>query len=281
MPGLFVLLWSTGFVAAKLGLPYTGPFTYLALRFAAAAALLTVIALAMRAPWPKDRTALVHVAVAGLLLHAVYLGGVFYALSQGVPAGVSALIVGLQPLLVALVASRVAGDRLGASDWVGLLLGLSGVALAVWHKLGSGVGTPAGFAANVAALLGMTAGTLYQKRFGGLADMRTGNAVQFAAAGLAAGLLALATEPLTIRWTGEFVLALAWSVLVLSLGAISLLYLLIRRGSAARVSSLIYLTPPCAALMAWAVFGERMTPLAMAGMVLAVVGVALVYVRRA
>lgn len=279
-PGLFVLLWSTGFISAKLGLPYAGPFTFLTMRFAIAAALLTGLALLTGAPWPRDRTRLGQVAVSGLLLHAVYLGGVFYAIGAGVTAGVSALIVGLQPLLVGLLASRLAGDRLGLVDWVGLAAGFGGVTLAVWHKLGVGVGTPAGVAANVAALLGITAGTFYQKRFGGRVDMRTGNAVQFATAGAATGLVALATEEGPIRWTGEFLFALGWSSVVLSIGAISLLYYLFRRGSAARVSSLIYLTPPTTAIMAYVVFGETLTPLALVGMALTVAGVAVVYVRR-
>lgn len=279
-PALFVVLWSTGFISAKLGLPYAGPFRFLAVRFALAAGLLTLVSLATGAPWPRNRALVVHVAVAGLLLHAIYLGGVFYAIEAGVPAGVSALIVGLQPLLMGLVAGRVAGDRLGWIDWVGLAAGFGGVTLAVWHKLGSGVGSPAGVAANVAALLGITAGTLYQKRFGGRIDMRTGNAIQFAAAGAAIALLALAWDTDPIQWTGTFLFALGWSSVVLSLGAISVLYFLIQRGSAARVSSLIYLTPPTTAVMAYLVFGETLTRLALVGMALTVAGVALVYVRR-
>ncbi len=278
---LFVTLWSTGFIAAKLGLPYAGPFTFLALRFAIAAAVLALLALATGAPWPRDRALVGHLAVTGLLLHAVYLGGVFYAIETGVPAGVSALVVGLQPLLVGLLAGRLAGDRLDPIDWLGLAAGFGGVTLAVWHKLGSGLGTPAGVAANVLALLGITAGTFYQKRFGGQVDMRTGNAIQFAASAAATVPLALASGEAPIRWAGAFVFAIGWSIAVLSLGAISLLYFLIRRGSAARVSSLIYLTPPTTAVMAYVVFGETLTALAVVGMGLAVAGVALVYVRRA
>lgn len=279
-PALFVLLWSTGFISAKLGLPYAGPFGFLAVRFAIAAALLALLALAAGAPWPRDRALTAHVAVVGLLMHAIYLGGVFYAIEAGVPAGVSALIVALQPLLMGVLAGRVAGDRLGWVDWTGLAAGFGGVTLAVWHKLGAGVGTPGGVAANVAALLGITAGTFYQKRFGGQVDMRVGNAVQFAAAGGATALLALAVEDEPIRWTGTFLFALGWSSVVLSLGAISLLFFLIRRGSAARVSSLVYLTPPATAVMAYLVFGETLTRLALLGMALTVAGVALVYVRR-
>lgn len=279
-PALFVAMWSTGFIAAKLGLPYAGPFSFLALRFAIAAAALALLALATGAPWPRDRALAGHLAVTGLLVHAVYLGGVFYAIETGVPAGVSALVVGLQPLLVGLLSGRVAGDRLDPIDWVGLAAGFGGVTLAVWHKLGSGPGTPAGVAANVLALLAITAGTFYQKRFGGQVDMRAGNAIQFAVSAAAMAPLALATGEEPIRWTAAFGFAIGWSTVVLSLGAISLLYFLIRRGSAARVSSLIYLTPPTTAVMAYAVFGETLTPLALLGMGLAVAGVAIVYARR-
>jgi drug/metabolite transporter (DMT)-like permease len=190
---------------------------------------------------------------------------------------VSALIVGLQPLLVGVLAQRLLGERLGAVEWAGLLLGFGGVALVVWEKLGSGVGTPAGVAANVVALLGMTAGTLTQRRYGGKADLRTGNAVQFAAAFVPAALLALVSREGPIVWAPAFVFALAWSVVVMSLGAISLLYVLIRRGGAARASSLIYMTPPCTALMAWLVFGETLAPAALVGMALTVAGVAMVH----
>jgi drug/metabolite transporter (DMT)-like permease len=276
----FVLLWSTGFIAAKLGLPYAGPFTFLALRFAIVALILVAVALATRAPWPRSGADIAHLAATGALVHACYLGGVFYAIGQGVPAGVSALIVGLQPLLVGVLAHRLLGERLGAVEWLGLLLGFGGVVLVVWEKLGSGVGTPAGVAANVVALAGMTAGTLYQRRHGGKADLRTGNAVQFAAGFALTLALAAAFETGRVAWTPAFVFALGWSVVVLSLGAITLLYLLIRRGGAARASSLIYMTPPCTALMAWAVFGETLSPPALVGMALTAAGVAMVHRRE-
>jgi drug/metabolite transporter (DMT)-like permease len=275
----FVLLWSTGFIAAKLGLPYAGPFTFLALRFAIVALILVAVALATRAPWPRSAADIGHLAATGALVHACYLGGVFYAIGQGVPAGVSALIVGLQPLLVGVLAHRLLGERLGAVEWLGLLLGFGGVVLVVWEKVGSGVGTPAGVAANVVALAGMTAGTLYQRRHGGKADLRTGNAVQFAAGFAVTLALAAAFETGRVVWTPAFALALGWSVVVLSLGAITLLYLLIRRGGAARASSLIYMTPPCTALMAWAAFGETLSPPALVGMALTVAGVAMVHRR--
>ncbi len=274
VPALFVVLWSTGFIGAKLGLPYAGPLTFLALRFWLAAALLTLLALATRAPWPR-KAEVRHYAVAGLLVHALYLGGVFVGISLGVEAGVSAMIVSVQPLLVAAFAGLALGERVAPRQWAGLALGLLGVVLILARKLGHGLGDALGALACVAALLGMTAGTLYQKRHCAGMDLRTGNVVQFAASGLATGLLALLVEDNHIVWSGEFVFALSWLVLVLSLGAISLLYVLIRRGAASRVSGLFFLVPPCTALMAWPLFGETLGPVALLGMAFTVVGVAM------
>ncbi len=274
VPALFVVLWSTGFIVAKLGLPYAGPLTFLTVRFWLAAALLTLLAIAMRAPWPQ-RKEVGHYAVAGLLVHAVYLGGVFVGISLGVEAGVSAMIVSVQPLLVAALAGLVLSERVAPRQWVGLGLGLLGVVLILARKLGHGLGDALGTLACVAALLGMTAGTLYQKRHCAGMDLRTGNVVQFAASGLATGLLALLFEDNRIVWSGEFVFALLWLVLVLSLGAISLLYVLIRRSAASRVSGLFFLVPPCTALIAWPLFGETLGPVALLGMALTAAGVAM------
>lgn len=275
VPALFVVLWSTGFIGAKLGLPYAGPLTFLALRFWLVAALLILLALATRAPWPRRPMEVGHYAVAGLLVHGVYLGGVFVGISLGVEAGVSAMIVSLQPLLVAAFAGLVLGERVTPRQWAGLVLGLLGVILILARKLGHGLGDALGALACVAALLAMTAGTLYQKRYCAGMDLRTGNVVQFAAAGLATGLLALPFEDNRVVWSGEFVFALLWLVLVLSLGAISLLYVLIRRGAASRVSGLFFLVPPCTALIAWPLFGETLGPVALLGMALTVAGVAM------
>jgi drug/metabolite transporter (DMT)-like permease len=275
VPALFVVLWSTGFIGAKLGLPYAGPLTFLTLRYGLAAALLTLLALATRAPWPRRKVEVRHYAVAGLLVHALYLGGVFVGISLGVEAGVSAMIVSVQPLLVAAFAGLVLGEHVTPRQWVGLGLGLLGVMLILARKLGHGLGDTLGALACIAALLGMTAGTLYQKRHCAGMDLRTGNVVQFAASGLATGLLALLFEDNRIVWSGEFFFALLWLVLVLSLGAISLLYVLIRRGAASRVSGLFFLVPPCTALIAWPLFGETLGPVALLGMALTVVGVAL------
>jgi drug/metabolite transporter (DMT)-like permease len=274
-PALFVFLWSTGFIAAKLGVPYAGPLTFLALRFAIAAAFLVPVAIVTRAPWPRRRAELIHYAVAGCLVHAIYLGGVFVGLSAGVEAGIAALIVSLQPLLVAALAGLVIGERVGPLQWLGLVLGIAGVVLILTRKLGHGLGDTLGAASCVVALLGITLGTLYQKRYCSLMDLRTGNVVQFAAAGVVTAVLAFLFEDMQVRWSGEFLLALLWLVLVLSLGAIPLLYVLIRRGAASRVASLFFLVPPCTALIAWPVFGETLGPLEICGMALTAAGVAL------
>jgi drug/metabolite transporter (DMT)-like permease len=197
-----VVLWSTGFIGAKLGLPHAGPLTFLALRFALAAALLALVALAMRAPWPHRPVELGHYAVAGLLVHGVYLGGVYVGIALGVEAGVSALIVGLQPLLTAALAGALLGERVAPRQWAGLALGLLGMALVLARKLGQGPGDALGVLACVLALLGITAGTLYQKRYCGGMDLRSGGVVQFAAAGLATALPALLFEDMRIDWTG-------------------------------------------------------------------------------
>jgi drug/metabolite transporter (DMT)-like permease len=274
-PALFVFLWSTGFIGAKLGLPYAGPLTFLALRFALAAALLLLLALATRAPWPVHWVELANYAVAGLLVHGLYLGGVYVGISLGVEAGVSALIVSLQPLLVALFAGLVLGEQVARHQWLGLALSLAGVVLILARKLGHGLGDAPGVLACLVALLGITLGTIYQKRHCAGMDLRTGNVIQFAAAGLGTGLVALLVEDNRVTWSGEFVFALLWLVLVLSLGAISLFYVLIRRGAASRVASLFFLVPPCTALLAWPLFGETLGPLALLGMALTVAGVAL------
>jgi drug/metabolite transporter (DMT)-like permease len=274
-PALFVVLWSTGFIGARLGLPHAGPLTFLTLRYAFAAALLGLVALATRAPWPRRAADLGHYAVGGLLVHGVYLGGVFIGISMGVEAGVSALIVGLQPLLTAALAGVFLGERVTARQWLGLGVALLGVGLVLAGKLGRGPGDTLGSFACVAALLGITAGTLYQKRFCGGMDLRTGSVVQFVASGLVTAPLALSFEDVHVQWSGEFVFALAWLVGVLSLGAVSLLYVLIRRGSAAQVASLFFLVPPCTALIAWALFDETLGLAALVGMALTAAGVGL------
>ena len=282
-PVAFVLLWSTGFVGAKYGLPYADPFTFLAVRLAIASALLIALVALTRSAWPTSGSHVRHAAVVGLLLHAGYLGGVFYAISQGFPSGVAAVVVSLQPVLTAALATRVLGESLVGLQWLGLALGVGGVVLVVAPGLASDAGSlPAvGVLGCLVALATGTAGTLYQKRHGDRIPLLAGTAVQYAAAALALLVLAAATEDMTIRWTGEFVAALAWLVLALSLGAILLLLLMLRRGSAASVSSLFYLVPPATALEAYLLFGERLPPVSLAGVVLAAAGVALVLRPRA
>jgi drug/metabolite transporter (DMT)-like permease len=277
-PWLFVLLWSTGFIGARFGLPYIEPFTFLAIRFAIAASLLALIALALRSPWPRPAQ-LGHIAVAGLLLHAGYLGGVFFAVDRGMTAGMSALIVSLQPVLTALLARRTLGERISGRQWSGLALGLLGVALVVGEKLsadGAAIVTPATLTACLVALVSTTLGTLYQKRHGATMPLLSGTALQYVAAGALLLPMALLFETQAIVWAPQLLFALAWLVLVLSLGAILLLMLLLRLSSASRVASLFYLVPPATAVEAFLLFGERLGPQALIGLALASLGVALV-----
>lgn len=274
-PVLFVLLWSTGFIGAKLGLPHAEPITFLLIRMAAVALLLGAIAWIMKAPWPDPRQA-AHIAVAGLLVHGAYLGGVFSAIEHGLPAGTVALIVGLQPLLTAVAAGPVLGETVTRRQWLGFALGLVGVLLVVWEKVAFRPGSGAGLLLAGVALVGITLGTLHQKRHGGGMDLRSGTAIQYAATAALFAVLAPLTETMAVEWTGRFVFALVWLSLVLSVGAIFLLFWLIRRGAASRVASLFYLTPPTTAVMAWLLFGETLGPAALVGMGVAIAGVALV-----
>ena len=274
-PLLFVFLWSTGFIGAKYGLPHAQPLSFLLTRYLLVIGLLLAIALLTRAPWPAHKRDWLHIGVSGVLVHAIYLGGVFTAIKHGLPAGVTALLVGMQPLLTALGAGWLLGERVVLRQWLGLGLGFVGVLLVVAHKFGdAGLGTmlwPA-----LAALFGITAGTLYQKRFCPRFDLRSGSVIQFVPTALLTAIAVFLFEGYQVEWTGEFVFALTWLVLVLSIGAISLLNLLIRSGSAVNVASLFYLTPLCTALIAWGLFGETLRPLALFGMALAVSGVYLV-----
>jgi drug/metabolite transporter (DMT)-like permease len=271
-PFLFVFLWSTGFLGAKYGLPHAAPLAFLFVRYLWVISLMGLLALAWRAPWPRDGRQWLHIGVSGLLVHGVYLSGVFIAIGKGLPAGITALVVGLQPLLTATVAGRLLGETVLPRQWLGLALGFFGVALVVAHKVGAGFALDALWPA-LAALGGITAGTLYQKKFSPHFDWRSGAVAQFLPTAIVTGAIVFATDGYRIAWTGEFVFALGWLVLVLSVGAISLLNWLIRHGSAVNVASLFYLTPPTTALLAWLLFGETVTGLALAGMALAVWGV--------
>ena len=271
-PFLFVFLWSTGFLGAKFGLPHAAPLAFLSVRYLLVLALLTSLALVFRAPWPRDGGQWFHIGVAGLLVHGLYLGGVFVAIGMGLPAGISSLVVGMQPLLTATIAGRLLGERVVPRQWLGLALGFVGVALVLSNKLGAGFSVDALWPA-LAALLGITAGPLYPKKFCPHFDWRSGAVAQFLPTALVTGIIVLARDDCRVEWTGEFVFALGWLVLVLSVGAISLLNWLIRHGSAVNVASLFYLTPPTTALLAWLLFGETLTGLALVGMIIAVWGV--------
>lgn len=279
MPAVFVLIWSTGFIVARFGMPHAPPLTFLCLRYALSALCFAAWIALSRPAWPSGRRQWFHLAVIGVLIHAGYLGGVWAAVKSGLGAGTIALLVGLQPVLTALWLTLTAPGHqaraVSPRQWTGLALGLLGLALVVWRKLGAGEITPFNFALAVFALLSITSGTLYQKRHLRPCDVRTASFVQVLAA-LAVSLPFALLEAEALRWHPEFVGAMAWSVLVLTLGGSSLLYLLTQRGAATQVTSLLYLVPPATAVLAWLIFGESLTALMMLGMVLTAIGVALV-----
>jgi drug/metabolite transporter (DMT)-like permease len=278
MPFVFVLIWSTGFIVAKYGLPYAPPLTFLLLRFAGVIAILLPLVLLMRAPWPVGQMR--HIAVAGVLVQAGYLAGVWCAIKIGMPAGLSALIVGVQPVLTAFAAPLI-GESVRGRQWVGLMFGLCGVGLVVANKITLIGLSWESIALCIFALLSITIGTLYQKHYCARFDLRTGTIIQFAASAAVVLPFAVAYENFspaleTVQWTARFIGALTWSVVALSIGAIFLLFALIRKSAATQVTSLLYLTPPTTAVMAWLMFGEAFSLVGMIGMVLAVIGVALV-----
>lgn len=276
IPALFVFLWSSGFIGAKYGLPYCGPLTYLALRYGCVVILMLPVCWLARAAWPSSATETGHVLVAGALMQAGYLGGVFVAISLGMPAGVAALIVGLQPILTAFLSEHMVDERATRRQWLGLALGFLGVMTVVWNKMSLGAVTWGGALAATVGLLSITLGTLYQKRYCAHVDMRTNSALQFISALVVTAPLAVMFESLEVQWTLQFGLALAWMVFGLSLGAVFLLFSLIRRGAATAVVSLIYLCPPVTAILAWLAFGEAYTLWAALGMGITVAGVWLV-----
>lgn len=276
MPALFVVLWSTGFPGAKAGLPYAEPMTFLWVRYGVAAVIFAVIVAVSRAPWPTSWAEAGHIAVSGFLLQVVYLGGVFTAIGLGVEAGVTALIVNLQPLIVAALAGVLLGEAVTGRQWLGLLMGIAGVALVIWQKLAAGIGTPEGVAMAFFGLAGFAGATLYQKRYCADMPLRTGNLIQAAVATVATGLLALMIETMAIDWTWEFISAVGWLSVVLSVGAFTLLWMLIERGAASRVASYFFMVPAVTALIAWPLFGETFGPVSLAGMALTMAGVALV-----
>ena len=281
MPAVFVLIWSTGFIVARYGMPHAPPMKFLAVRYALSVAAFLLWAWLSRAAWPRNGRQFAHLAITGIFMHAGYLGGVWAAVKAGMGAGLAALLVGLQPVLTAVwISTR--GGQVAARQWAGLALGLAGLVLVVWQKLGLGEVGPLNLTFAFIALVSITAGTLYQKHFVQPCDVRTANLVQLAAA-LAVTLPLAALEGESMRWVlpdgavnGQLAGAVAWSVLGLTLGGSSLLYLLIQRGAATTVTSLMYLVPPSTALMAWVLFGEPITATIVAGMALTAVGVSLV-----
>ena len=282
MPAVFVLIWSTGFIAARYGMPHAPPFTFLVMRFALSLLCFVLWVMWARVPMPQDRRQCGHLAVVGMLMHAGYLGGVWAAVKAGIGAGTVALLVGLQPLLTALWMSVTAGrsdggvsTRVGALQWLGLAFGLAGLTLVVWDKLGGGELGTVTLSLAIFALVSITVGTLYQKRFVAACDVRAASVIQLAAALVVTLPLAmLEAEP--VVWQGGLIGALAWSVFALTLGGSSLMYLLIQRGAATEVTSLMYLVPPCTAVLAYLLFGEAFTWHMALGMALAATGVAMV-----
>lgn len=274
-PSLFVFLWSTGFIGAKLGLPYAEPATFLVLRFLLVVAILVPVCYIVKAPWPTSR-GFADTVVSGALMQAGYLGGVFAAIHFGMPAGISALITGLQPLFTALLAGWLLKDQVSPRQWLGLGLGLAGVLLVVGERITlHGMPVPAILLA-LFALASITLGTIWQKRHGAGVDLRTGAAIQFMTAVVLIAPFSLLFETRQVTWSWELAFALAWLVFGLSLGAIFLLLYLIRQGAATQVASLFYLVPPTTALMAWPLFGETYSLLSAAGMGLAMLAVWLV-----
>jgi drug/metabolite transporter (DMT)-like permease len=273
-PAVFVVLWASGFIGAKLGLPYAEPLTFLFIRMAGVVVFLGLLILVTRPVWPRGMGVL-HSVVVGLLVQACYLGGVFVSIDHRLPAGLAALVVSLQPVLTSTLANRLLGERVMRRQWLGLVLGVAGVFLVVQGRT-EGEGSVVAWTAATVALIGITIGTLYQKRFGGGIDWRTGFFIQYTAAAVFFALGALAFETRVVQWTPEFILAVVWLVFALSVGAIWLLYYMIARAAATRVVSLFYLSPPVTALMGYLLFDERLAPLAILGMAICATGVALV-----
>ena len=274
-PALFVLLWSTGFIGAKYGLPYADPFVFLSVRILIAAVLLFALARLMKMPIRIGRQAVVRSGLIGFFLHACYLGGVFYSIAQGLPAGVAAVVTSLQPVLVSIVAVKVLGEQLRIRQLVGLLIGLVGVILVLGPSIDSQIPMSA-IIAILVALIGSTTATLLQKKMGSGIPLLSGTAYQYLFSGCVLGMIALATQESSITWNLRFTAAFIWLILVLSVGAILLLLWLLNTGSAAKVSSLFYLVPPATAIEAFALFGEKVNTQGFLGIGITALGVWLV-----
>ena len=277
----FVTVWGSGFVATRIGLEHAAPFTFLAVRFAIGLAFVVPYALIVRPRWPASRAEFGHVLVAGALMHLIHLSGSHYAQYLGLSAGISALMLSVQPLVTALIASRWLGERLLPRQWLGVALGLGGIALVVWHKFDIHAMTVASLVAVTAGLTGITAGSLYQRRFCPDTDLRAATVLQFAVAFCGFVPLSLAFEEGGVRWTWALAGVFAYLVIFASIFAVNAFYTLMRRGQATRVTSLIYLTPIVAVVAEFLVFGLAPTPLAILGTVITCAGVGLVVWRRA
>jgi drug/metabolite transporter (DMT)-like permease len=276
IPALFVVLWATGFIGARYAMPWAEPFTFLAARFVLAFALLALGLVFLRSR-RSSRAGILNAVIAGALMHGIYLGGVFWAIHEGMPAGISALIVGLQPLITAVLAGKLLGEKILPRHWLGLGIGFAGVIVVLSPKfgsLGSGI-TAATLAAAIVSVVGMSVGTIWQKRFGSGTDLVTGTMYQYLGGAVLMALASLVFETRTMTINGELIFAMAWLVLVLSIGAIFLLMYLIREGEMSKVASLFYLVPAVTAVMAWLLFGEALTFIQVCGMALTTFGVGL------
>lgn len=271
---LFILIWSTGFIIARYGMPYSEPMTFLFYRFSGVVVCMVPVVLWLKPKWPSGKQIL-HIAIAGALFQFCYLGGVWIAVKQGMPAGLAALIVGLQPILTALLASFVS-ERVSARQWLGLALGLLGVSLVLFAKIRVDGLTWVSIAFAFGGMIAITFGTLYQKRYCPAFDLRTGSVIQFSTSALLCLIMMFIFETREVQWTIPMIGAMLWGILTISIGAMSLWFILLRRGDATKVSSVMYLTPPTTALMAWVLFDEPLTALILIGTMVSMLGVLIV-----
>ena len=278
VPAIFVLLWSTGWVVARYAAPHSDPLTFLSVRYISAFACIAIFALITRAPWPKDRSALIHTLVSGALIHGFYLASVWHAIKVGVPAGVSGLIAALQPLMTAALSGWLIGEAITRRQWFGVAIGFLGVMLVLEPKLTTGLGAGGGalllpIILNVLGMLSVTLGSFYQKRYLAVGDLRTITGMQYVGALIVTLPFAILTEPMQFDLVPETFYALAWAVLPLSIGAVGLMLVMIRNGAVSKVASLIYLVPPAVAVQTYLLFDERMTPIQIAGLITTAAGV--------